>query len=308
MEVIGPVADPGGALDVLAREEPDFAILDVALGDETGFEVADALLDKRVPFVFATGYAESAIPSRYSEIIRFEKPFLAEEIAHAVAPAQARHHAFLTGLHGIRNSLLAGLPLEEAQILRRHLHRKRLGPGQSAPEGMVIFPENGLSSLSLEQGGCGVGVALVGREGVIGSGFGSGAPLGLVPTFFGDVDVVLIEAARFEAALQGSPTLRGLVGRYHRSLIMQVAWNHLATATLDIPRRLAHWITLASDRIGPTIRITHSDLGRLLGVRRAGVTTGLHTLEGAHLVRSARNVITVTDRTGLRAFSRMECG
>jgi CheY-like chemotaxis protein len=304
MEVIGPVSDPNGALDALAREEPDFAILDVSLGQETGFAVADALLARRVPFVFATGYSESAIPSRYREVIRFEKPFLSEEIAGALS-APARHRLPQTGLHGIGNALLGRLAGRDAAALRCHLHRKRIGPDDPPPEGMVLFPENGFCSLGLKQEGSCVGVALVGRDGVIGAGFGGCGPLALAPTFFGDIDLVLIDGDRFSEILRGSASMRHVLDTYHRALAMQMAWNHLAAATLDIPRRLAHWIALAAELTGPTIRITHSDLSRVLGVRRAGVTTGLHTLEGARLIRSARNVITVSDRAGLLAYSRM---
>jgi hypothetical protein len=36
-----------------------------------------------------------------------------------------------------------------------------------------------------------------------------------------------------------------------------------------------------------------------MGVRRQGVTVGLHELEGKRLIRSLRNRIVILDRTGL---------
>jgi hypothetical protein len=41
----------------------------------------------------------------------------------------------------------------------------------------------------------------------------------------------------------------------------------------------------------------------MLGVRRAGVTTGLHVLEGAQAIRATRGLVQVRDRAKLEAFA-----
>ena len=41
----------------------------------------------------------------------------------------------------------------------------------------------------------------------------------------------------------------------------------------------------------------------MLGVRRPGVTTALHALEGGHLVKAMRGRVTVRDRAGREAFA-----
>ncbi len=48
-----------GALAAIAEATPDFAILDFNLGDESSEPVAAALRQQGVPFVLATGYAET---------------------------------------------------------------------------------------------------------------------------------------------------------------------------------------------------------------------------------------------------------
>ncbi len=48
---------------------------------------------------------------------------------------------------------------------------------------------------------------------------------------------------------------------------------------------------------------THRLIAMMLGVRRAGVTTALHTLEGHKLIKARRGQITVVDRKGLEALS-----
>ncbi len=62
-EVLGPVASVDKALALIAESsEIDAAVLDVNLRDVMVFPVADALTSRGVPFIFATGYEDTAIP------------------------------------------------------------------------------------------------------------------------------------------------------------------------------------------------------------------------------------------------------
>lgn len=60
--VIGPVPSVVRALDLIDREEPDFAILDLNLGSERSTPVAEALRARGVPFALATGYSRHQLP------------------------------------------------------------------------------------------------------------------------------------------------------------------------------------------------------------------------------------------------------
>jgi CheY-like chemotaxis protein len=51
------------------------AILDVNLNGQEVFPVADALAGRSIPFVFATGYGERALPAAYQERPTLQKPF-----------------------------------------------------------------------------------------------------------------------------------------------------------------------------------------------------------------------------------------
>jgi CheY-like chemotaxis protein len=83
--VIGPVADVQGALDLIAcADHVDAAVLDLNLHGTMAFGIADALLARQVPFVFATGYDQSAIPDIYHHVPRCEKPVTVEGIALAL--------------------------------------------------------------------------------------------------------------------------------------------------------------------------------------------------------------------------------
>lgn len=84
-EVIGPASDRAKALALLSSTERiDGAVLDVNLRGETVYPVAEALRARGIPFVFATGYDTSAIPSGYADIPRWEKPFDPHALARAL--------------------------------------------------------------------------------------------------------------------------------------------------------------------------------------------------------------------------------
>ena len=85
VEVVGPMPTRAKALAWLASgERVDVAVLDVNLRDEPVFPVADALARQGIPFVFATGYEASAIPSAYRGVPRWQKPFDPHELAKAI--------------------------------------------------------------------------------------------------------------------------------------------------------------------------------------------------------------------------------
>ena len=97
-----------------------------------------------------------------------------------------------------------------------------------------------------------------------------------------------------------SAALKALLLLYSRAQTVQIAESALAFARFSIEERLARWILMCHDRHGyDDIPLTHELLSVMLGTRRAGVTTTLHILEGAGMIRSTRGNITVRDRSKL---------
>src|SRR5918995_2719270 len=85
-EVLGPVATCEDAFDLLSTgEQIDLAVLDINLEGEAVFPVADTLIEQGVPFLFATGYDQTAIPAQYQQVPRWEKPFAPEALAQALS-------------------------------------------------------------------------------------------------------------------------------------------------------------------------------------------------------------------------------
>jgi len=86
-EVLGPVPTATAAMSLVAAEPRlDAALLDINLGGTMVFELADTLASRAVPFVFATGYDDSAIPDRFSAVPRLEKPVKPRKVLAALGP------------------------------------------------------------------------------------------------------------------------------------------------------------------------------------------------------------------------------
>lgn len=62
LQVLGPAATVRGALDLLAAERSDAAVLDLNLHGEASTPVARALRAMNVPFVVASGYGAESMP------------------------------------------------------------------------------------------------------------------------------------------------------------------------------------------------------------------------------------------------------
>ncbi len=109
-----------------------------------------------------------------------------------------------------------------------------------------------------------------------------------------------IATPKLQEALQVSPALRAVLGRYVQSLIVQVGQTVYANADANLEARLARWILMTNDRLKrEELTLTHDFLSLMLSVRRPGVTTAIHILEGAGMIRAKRGRITVLDREKL---------
>ncbi|MGO6734127.1 HWE histidine kinase domain-containing protein [Rhizobium ruizarguesonis] len=79
------------AMEILAGQSFDLALLDVNLGDETSFGIADRLAADGVPFVFATGYGEGiAQANSHSDAPVLQKPYTMEGVTDILARVPLR--------------------------------------------------------------------------------------------------------------------------------------------------------------------------------------------------------------------------
>lgn len=75
-KVVGPAGTVTRALELLALELVDGALLDVNLGGgERSYPVADQLLTLNIPFAFVTGYGNAGVDPKYADVAVLQKPF-----------------------------------------------------------------------------------------------------------------------------------------------------------------------------------------------------------------------------------------
>jgi len=86
------------ALQKLQTFEPDVGILDVNLGVGTSIPVAEELWRREIPFIFATGYADSQmIPTAFSSVAVVRKPYDREALLSTLVESLERHASAKTG-------------------------------------------------------------------------------------------------------------------------------------------------------------------------------------------------------------------
>jgi CheY-like chemotaxis protein len=85
VETIGPASTVQRALDLIEHGgHLDGAVLDIKVRGDLVFPVADALQARSVPFVFATGYDQQAIPDRYRDVTHYQKPLDPAQVVRAL--------------------------------------------------------------------------------------------------------------------------------------------------------------------------------------------------------------------------------
>jgi CRP-like cAMP-binding protein len=237
----------------------------------------------------------------------FRDARLAVAHAHHAAPAEA--HATE------QNHLLRALPADEYALLLQHLESVELSAKlvlwrPEAPIHSVYFPRTAVMSLLTPLANQpAVEAATVGREGIVGT------PVVLGVRTTGVQTVVQIagtagrmDADRFTDLLHApNGALFPLLLRHAQALYEQTAQSVACNRRHEVDERCARWLLMTHDRVGADeFNLTHQFLALMLGVRRAGVTVALGTLQRAGLISNGRGTISVIDREGLEAAS-CEC-
>ena len=89
-KLVGPATNVPRALELIAKENVEIAVLDLNLGGEDTYAIAEALQQKNVPFIFATGYGSTGVRQEYGNRQVLQKPFQARDLENALAEALVR--------------------------------------------------------------------------------------------------------------------------------------------------------------------------------------------------------------------------
>lgn len=90
-KVHGPVPDAATGLRAAREDKLDAAVLDINLSDELSYPIAEELDRRGIPFLFATGYDDWAMPLPWRGVRRIQKPFDVNELLLAVSDVIEGH-------------------------------------------------------------------------------------------------------------------------------------------------------------------------------------------------------------------------
>lgn len=211
----------------------------------------------------------------------------------------------------LQNKLLSIMPDEAIQIFRSDWKwiQLRQGDRLSRPnvsQDFAYFPLSGICSyIAVSDDDVRVEAGLIGNEGFVGSA--------IVLQAQSDPNEVTVQAngtalrlsqTTFSAVCEEIPETQIILLQFTHILMIQSTQTAIANARCTIEIRLARWLLMYADRVGPVaLPITHSFLSMMLAVRRSGVTDALHSLEGRHLLKSFRGHVQITDRQGLELLA-----
>lgn len=312
--VAGTAARINRGLELLDQRPVDGAIIDLNLEGTYSFPLCVELERRRVPYCFLTGYPTSIIPPDFRDSPLLSKPADRDQIRSALftllkdraeRPDDRAAHPQPATDRG--NGLLQELDDAAWETLEPHLEQTTLTAGQVLEEkgrrpSYLHFPTGAAVSLEAGVGKQHMQVALVGREGMVGTSLlldGTAANRAVVQF---DGPTWRVPADELAACLDRNRDLHRQLLRGVNAFIDRISTTALANGQGTIEQRLARWLLIAAERLDTDLlSITHDMLSQVLGVRRAGVTVALHVLEGKRALRSERRRIRILDRDQLVA-------
>lgn len=214
----------------------------------------------------------------------------------------------------VLNSILQSISDSEYNLLRKHLEpvdlpQRHILHEAGAKLEFAYFMNDGMASVVvITSDGRSVEVAIIGREGIVGTALAVGlsrGPYRIVMQIAGSA--VRVKAAMLREILQSAPDLRLNWNRYVLIQGLQVAQIAACNRLHDIEQRLARWLLMCQDRVGTQIMlVTHEFLAQMLGTGRPSVSLAAGILQREGLIENVRGAVTILDRPGLENAS-CEC-
>ena len=169
--------------------------------------------------------------------------------------------------------------------------------------GSAYFPETAVAStITILADGSFVDVGLTGHEGMVGWSLLLGEEVSPFDAVVHTSGCALrMDGEALVEICRSHPCAFAILMRYVTAFTVQIGRTAVSNLRDPIERRLSRWLLMFHDRLeGDEIDLTHKTIASMLGIRRASVTNGLHTLEGHNLIRNRRGRIVIRDRARLR--------
>jgi CRP-like cAMP-binding protein len=207
----------------------------------------------------------------------------------------------------VQNSILNSIPEGEYNPLRGHLEPLELPQQHILHEAgekidFAYFLNDGMASLVvLTSDGRSVEVAIVGKEGIVGTPLVVGlnrGPHRAVMQIPGSG--LRVKSAVLIDTLRSAPEMRLIWNRDVLIQGLQVAQIAACNRLHEIEQRLARWLLMCQDRIDSEILlVTHEFLAQMLGTGRPSVSLAAGILQRGGFIDNTRGTVTILNRSGL---------
>jgi CRP-like cAMP-binding protein len=214
----------------------------------------------------------------------------------------------------VANQILNSIPEIEYNLLRPHLESVQLQHHQILHEAgerieFAYFLNEGLASLVvLTSDGHSVEVAIVGREGIVGTPLAVGIHRGPYRSIMQIAGTgVRLKSEILEEKMREAPELRLMLNRYVLVQGLQIAQIAACNRLHEIEQRLARWLLMCQDRVASeSLPITHEFLAQMLGTGRPSVSLAAGILQKAGFIENLRGTVKILHRKQLESAA-CEC-
>ncbi len=173
----------------------------------------------------------------------------------------------------------------------------------------IYFPETAVvSELRTLEDGRMVEVAITGREGAVGFSALFCSSLAANCTQVSQAgSAVRIESTAFDKMLRTNPDLARMFSPHLDHYIRQISQRAICNMYHSVKERLCTWLLLVQDRCGKkTLKLTHEQIARILGVYRPSVTCIALEMRKNKLINYSRGGLSICDR-GRMEISACDC-
>lgn len=209
------------------------------------------------------------------------------------------------------NAILSSLPESEGLAIQPHLEflelpRHTVLADPEEPLRFAYFLGSGVASLVVPTGeGRSVEVGLVGKGGFVGTPLTYGVRrtnLRIVMQVAGNGH--RIKAEDLQKLLPASPHLFTNMGRFILLQGIQAAQTAACSRLHNLGQRLARWLLMTHDRVGPQFTMTQEFLAEMLGTGRPSISLTASQMQKSGAIRYSRGVMHIVDR---HALERLSC-